>query len=74
MEFVESVEIAKLRTIPGVKNVALLGINQYKIEAQGGQDIRPAISQFVKQQNITLLSMNKMEHGLEEVFRKLTKK
>lgn len=74
VEFVESVELAKLRNIPGVKSVTLVAANQYKIEAQGNQDIRPAISQFVRQQNITLLSMNKVEHGLEEVFRKLTKK
>ncbi len=74
VEFIEPVEPARLRAIPGVKNVTVVDANQFKIEAQGGQDIRPAISQFVKQQNITLLSMNRVEHGLEEIFRKLTKK
>lgn len=74
LELLEEVPVNQLKSIPGVKSVVAISPKEFKLEAASTQDIRPAISQFVKQQNLTLLSMNKLEHGLEEVFRKLTKK
>lgn len=74
VEFVEEVPVNELKSISGVKSVVKISNTEFKIEAAGKVDIRPAISQFVKKMNYTLLSMNKLEHGLEEVFRNLTKK
>ncbi len=74
LELLEEIPVNQLKSIPGVKSVTAISPKEFKLEAANSQDIRPAISQFVKQQNLTLLSMNKLEHGLEEVFRKLTKK
>ncbi len=74
VEFVEEVPMSELKSISGVKSVVKISNTEFKIEAAGKEDIRPTISRFVKKMNYTLLSMNKLEHGLEEVFRNLTKK
>jgi ABC-2 type transport system ATP-binding protein len=42
------------------------------IEAEGDEDIRPSIFNFAVKNNLTVLSLNKQENNLEEVFRQLT--
>lgn len=74
VEFVETVNTSQLKNIEGVKNATSLGGNIYKLEVGGKEDIRPFIFQFAVKNNYTVLSMNKEEHGLEDVFRNLTKK
>ncbi len=74
VEFLEEVALQELKSIAGVKSVVKIGNSEFKIESSSKQDIRLAISQYVKNKNYTLLSMTKLEHGLEEVFRNLTKK
>lgn len=74
VEFAEVVNVATLKNINGVKNAVAINANECKIEALGNEDIRPKIFQYAKEHNLTILSMNKVEQGLEDVFRKLTKK
>jgi ABC-2 type transport system ATP-binding protein len=42
------------------------------IEAEGDEDVRPSIFNFAVKNNLTVLSLNKQENNLEEVFRQLT--
>lgn len=74
VEFAEAVNATLLKGIHGVKNVTAMGGNEYKLEVEGKVDIRPVVFQFAVKNNFTVLSMNRVEHGLEDVFRKLTKK
>ena len=46
--------------------------NTWLIESSGDQDIRPAIFSFAVSNNLTVLSLQKKENNLEEIFRILT--
>ena len=46
--------------------------NLWLIEAEGEEDIRPLIFTFAVKNNLTVLSLQKQESNLEEVFRHLT--
>jgi len=58
-----------------VANVTLarpLKNNIWLVEAEGRDDIRPVLFSFAVQNNLTVLSLQKQESNLEEVFRHLT--
>ena len=61
-----------LLAIPGVIAARQLKKNLWLIEAEGENDIRPAIFSFAVKSNLTVLSLQKEESSLEEVFRHLT--
>jgi ABC-2 type transport system ATP-binding protein len=58
--------------IPGVLSVIELNNNVYRIEAEATDDIRPAIFRLAVENGLTVLSLQKHESNLEEVFRHLT--
>jgi ABC-2 type transport system ATP-binding protein len=58
--------IAKLSSVKKIRN------NTWIIEAEGDDDIRPLLFNYAVKNNLTVLSMNKQESNLEEVFRHLT--
>ena len=55
-----------LRSVRKIKN------NIWIIEAEGEEDIRPALFNFAVSNGLTVLSLQKNESNLEEVFRHLT--
>ena len=59
-------EISHVRSIKKVKE------NTWSIEAEGEADIRPLIFSFAVTKNLTVLSMQKQETNLEDIFRQLT--
>ena len=59
-------EIAHISTVRKIRN------NLWQIEAEGDEDIRPALFNFAVRNNLTVLSLQKQENNLEEVFRHLT--
>lgn len=73
IEFSETVTRTQLKSISGVRDVRHLEGNTWKLEAEQGTDIRPAVFQFAVASNLTVLSMNKEEQSLESVFRQLTR-
>jgi ABC-2 type transport system ATP-binding protein len=58
--------IAKLSSVKKIRN------NVWVIEAEGEDDIRPLLFNYAVKNNLTVLSLNKQESNLEEVFRHLT--
>ena len=62
-----------LAAIPNVRSVLRLKSNLWQVEAEGDEDIRPLIFAFAVQNKLTVLSLQKQENNLEEVFRHLTK-
>ncbi len=60
-------ELAGVIAVTEIKNKIWL------IEAQGDKDIRPILFDFAVNNNLTVLSLQKQENNLEEVFRHLTK-
>jgi len=63
---------AGLLGIANVVKVKKLNKENWLIEAEGEKDIRPDIFSFAVSNNLTVLSMQKEESNLEEVFRHLT--
>jgi ABC-2 type transport system ATP-binding protein len=62
-----------LSAIPGANKAELVGTNLWNIEASGPEDIRPVIFTFAVKNNLTVLSLQKQESNLEEIFRHLTR-
>lgn len=73
VEFSKTVSKSLLEALKGVKSVTIESDNIYKIETDE-QDIREDIFQFAVKNKIAVLSLQKEEQGLEEVFQRLTKK
>ncbi len=61
-----------LNEIKGTGNFRQINKNTWLIEAEGAEDIRPAVFNFAVKNNLTVLSLNRHESNLEEVFRHLT--
>jgi len=62
-----------LTDIPNVSNIKKIRKNTWLIEAETDEDLRPSLFNFAVKNNLMVLSMNKLESNLEEVFRQLTK-
>ncbi|MCD4730996.1 MAG: gliding motility-associated ABC transporter ATP-binding subunit GldA [Bacteroidales bacterium] len=73
VEFSKPVSVSLLKTIKGVKLVTKVSDTIYKIETED-RDIREDIFQFAVKNEVAVLSLQKVEQGLEEVFQQLTKK
>ncbi|MCX6330716.1 MAG: gliding motility-associated ABC transporter ATP-binding subunit GldA [Bacteroidia bacterium] len=72
VEFNREVDKSELKNIPYVSKVQQIRKDSWLIEAEGEEDIRPAIFSFAVKNNLTVLSLQKEESNLEEVFRHLT--
>jgi ABC-2 type transport system ATP-binding protein len=72
VEFERDPDEASLNAIPLVESVKKTKENTWQIESSFEQDIRPAIFSFAVSNNLTVLSLQKKENNLEEVFRILT--
>ena len=72
VEFDKVTSDSLLAEIENVSSVKRLKDNIWVIEAEGDEDIRPSVFNFAVKNNLTVLSMNKQESNLEEVFRHLT--
>jgi ABC-2 type transport system ATP-binding protein len=72
IEFSDKVEINKLQKIAGVISASLLDDNIWEIEASQEKDIREDIFNFAVSNKISVLSLNREQQSLEEVFQLLT--
>lgn len=74
VEFDATIDIKLLQSISGVESVKHLQGNTYQIIASDEKDIRKDIFNIAVQQNIGVLTLNKEEQKMEDVFKELTKK
>jgi ABC-2 type transport system ATP-binding protein len=72
VEFDKDPGEAALAGIENIKSVKPVKLNTWQVESEGEEDIRPAIFAFAVNNNLTVLSLQKQESNLEEVFRHLT--
>lgn len=72
VEFDKDPDISDILKIKGVISVHRIKDRTWVIEAQGETDIRPSVFSFAVSSNLTVLSLNKEENKLEEIFRHLT--
>ena len=73
VEFGVPVESAQLAKIPGVTEVRKLSDASYQLSARGAEDIREQVFKFAVDNKLTVLSLQKEEQKLEEVFQELTR-
>ena len=74
VEFDKETDLSKLSEIKTANSIKPAGINAWQIEADCEEDIRPAIFKFAVDNNLTVLSLNKHQNNLEEIFRHLIPK
>jgi ABC-2 type transport system ATP-binding protein len=74
VEFNADIEENKLHEISGITNIARLENRSWLIETSVTLDIRDKVFEFAVANNLAILSMQKKEKRLEEVFRELTTK
>lgn len=74
VEFETPTSEKQLLSIPGVARAVKVNDLSWKLEAKPGEDIRPRINKFAVENNMTLLSLHREEHNLEQVFQELTGK
>ena len=72
VEFDRDPDEKLLTAVQNVQNVKQIKAGIWMIEAEGDADIRHKIFSFAVKNGITVLSMQKHESNLEEVFRELT--
>ena len=72
VEFDKDIPEISLSGIANINSVRKIKNNIWIIEAGGDEDIRPVIFYFAVSNNLTVLSLQKHENNLEEVFRHLT--
>ena len=73
VEFNKEVQKADLGKIDGVTKVAHLENHTWLLQARPEDDIRPRVFDFAVKKGFQVLSMQKQEKSLEQVFQELTK-
>jgi len=74
VEFETTVTEKQLLSISGVAKAMRINDLSWRLQAKPGEDIRPRINKFAVENNLTLLSLHREEHNLEQVFQELTKR
>lgn len=74
VEFEQKVDLAELNKIEGVAKAAKIHEHSWIIESKENTDIRQNIFQFAVTNNYSVLSMQKKEKNLEQIFQELTQK
>lgn len=73
VEFDKPVDQKMLRKIAGVEKVVEENNNLYKLYSTSKNDLRTIVSQFAQDQHLLILTLQKEEQSLENIFRELTK-
>ena len=72
VEFDKEVSKSELKKIEGVSDAINTLGNTWKIKSASSKDIRAAIFQFAVANNLSVLTLQKEEQSLEDVFKQLT--
>ena len=73
VEFDKSIDKSMLEKIDGVIQVIRLTENTWRLKSNSSEDVRSAVFQFAVTNRMEVLSMQKEEQRLEDVFHQLTK-
>lgn len=74
VEFDKAVNKQDLKNLAGVEEVILISNNNWKIVADPALDVRKELFNFAVKNYVSILTLNKEEQKLEDVFKQLTKK
>lgn len=72
VEFESDVSTALLKTLPGISRIESQGTNKFKLISPAGTDLRSDLFAFAVANNLKVLTLQKTESSLEDVFHQLT--
>lgn len=73
VEFDKAISLKLLENFSGITSVKNIKENTWQLIANSEKDVRAEIFQFAVQNNLAVLTLNKEEQRLEDVFKELTK-
>lgn len=73
VEFDKALDIALLRSIPNIEEVKNLNGNTWSLVSSSEDDVRKEIFSFAVKHNASVLTLNREEQKIEDVFKKLTR-
>lgn len=73
VEFDKKPNVNELKRINGVERVEELGDNKYRLVTKGTDDIRAEVFRYAVEKELAVLTLNKEEASVEDIFRELTK-
>jgi ABC-2 type transport system ATP-binding protein len=73
VEFDKAVNEELLRTIPEIERIKHLGNTSWQLISSSKEDIRKAIFDFAVANQLSVLTLNKEEQRMEDVFKELTR-
>jgi ABC-2 type transport system ATP-binding protein len=74
VEFDKPVEAALLERIPGIDQVKNISANSWQLISSSPHDMRKTIFDFAVSGQLSVLTLNKEEQRIEDIFKELTKK
>lgn len=73
VEFANPVDRSILMTIDGVDSVEVIEDRIFSLAVKAGEDLRPVISKFAVDNNLSLVGLKQEEGSMEEIFQQFTK-
>lgn len=73
VEFDKAPNLADIKKLNGITKVEELGANKFRISTKGNADVRSELFKYAVEKQLTVLTLNKEEASIEDVFRQLTK-
>lgn len=73
VQFGNSIDLEKMKSISGVREIVPLENFTYKVISDGTVDVRPEIFRFAADYSLSLIGLKQEEHSLENIFRDLTR-
>ena len=74
VEFDKDVSVNSLKSINGVEDAILINGKTWKVISDIENDVRKELFNYAVKHNLSILTMNKEEQKLEDVFKALTNK
>ncbi len=73
VEFSETLDKNKLLKISGIEKIKPVSNKSWLIQTADNNDLRPEIFRFAVENNLTVISLQRKDKSLEDVFRELTR-
>ncbi len=73
VEFDKSPDMKSFESLDGVLQIRSIGEQKFLVETEAGSDLRAVLFRFAVDSGLTVLSMQRKEKSLEEVFKEVTK-
>lgn len=73
VEFSGPLQPEKITALKEVRKIENISGNTWRIVSTGKEDVRPKLFQLAVSEKLTVLSLQKQQHSLEEIFQDLTR-